>query len=116
MAMTLPKPEGIKVEVRPAAIAQAAADPEIVDKYEACVGEWADLTTKLLDEEPEPATDDDDDIGPRTELAFTTFERADMVDANSKSEAKAGTGDGALELYEVRSQPSGCPQLLSLPS
>ena len=70
MAMTLPKPEGIKVEVRPAAIAQAAADPEIVDKYEACVGEWADLTTKLLDEEPEPATDDDDDIGPRTELAW----------------------------------------------
>ena len=40
---------------------------------------------------------------------ITTFERADMVDANFKSGAKAGTGDGALELHEVRSQPSGCP-------
>ena len=44
---------------------------------------------------------------------ITTFERADMVDANSKSGAKAGTGDGALELHEVRSQASGCCLSLS---
>ena len=38
--------------------------------FRSCGGGWADLTTKLLDEEPEAATDDDDDIGPRTELAW----------------------------------------------
>ena len=70
MAMTLPKPEKIKIEARPAAIAAAAADPEIVDAFEECVSEWADITTKLLDEEPDASKDDDDDIGPRTELAW----------------------------------------------
>ena len=72
MAMTLPKPENIHVEARPAAIAAAAADASIVDAFEECVSEWADITTKLLDEEPKNSRDDDDDddIGPRTELAW----------------------------------------------
>jgi dynein heavy chain len=69
MSMTLPKPEKIKIENRPAAIAAAAANPEIVDAFEECVSEWADITTKLLDEQAD-ASNDDDDIGPRTELAW----------------------------------------------
>ena len=50
MAMSLPKPDGIKIEANPKAIATAAADAEIVDKFEDCVGEWSDITTALLDE------------------------------------------------------------------
>ena len=45
-AMSLPKPD-TKVDNKPQAISQAAADPQMVNQYEETVTEWVETTSKV---------------------------------------------------------------------
>ena len=72
LVMSLETPaDNFIIESKPAAVMAAAANADFVTEYERVIKEWTDMTEALLNEpEKMETTDEDDDIGPRTELLW----------------------------------------------
>ena len=80
-AINLPVIEGSDlVEHTPSALHVAASNPALIDKYEAVLLEWCSLTEGVLNDPENHHTDDQDNVGPRTELEWW---RARMGKLNS---------------------------------
>ena len=72
-SISLPRPEEKFVNrsmTGPAQLQAAVTNPELVAAYEDCVSEWNETAVKLLNEPEKASGDDEDDIGPRTELTW----------------------------------------------
>ena len=72
-SITLPRPDEKFVlgdKTGPAQLQAAATNPELVGAYEDCVSQWNETAVQLLNEPEKASGDDEDDIGPRTELTW----------------------------------------------
>jgi dynein heavy chain len=80
-AINLPVIEGKDLaENKPSALHVAASNPDLIVKYEEILLEWCSLTEGVLNDPENQPTEDQDKVGPRTELEWW---RARMGKLNS---------------------------------